>query len=135
MPLTFSELTDNTDNGDNINHGGDQICRNVTMGPCESTACVDLIDVFNIANDNEFHHQSFNVSLLPNTSRDSDDIGKLKVFTEVRECIRENDGKCDGFSICVLVFDHSWRAGASQPSHSFERIFLNFIGERELAKT
>ena len=101
MPLIFPESTDDTDNGDNINHSGDQICRNVTIGPCESTACVDLKDVFNIANDDEFHHQLlFNVSLLPNTSRDSDDIGKLEVFTE----IREDDGKCGGFSKSVLVF-------------------------------
>ena len=100
MPLTFPESTDDTDNGDDINHGGDQICRNVTMGPCESTACVDLKDVFNI----EFHLQSFNVSLLPNTSRDSDDIGKLKIFTEVREFeIREDDGKCGGFSKVLSV--------------------------------
>ncbi|CAI8013545.1 hypothetical protein GBAR_LOCUS8571, partial [Geodia barretti] len=81
----ISRSTDDTDNGDNIDHGGDQICRNVILDPCNTTACVDLKDVFNITDDNEYHLQSFNVSLLSNTSRDSEDIGILEVFTEVRE--------------------------------------------------
>ncbi|CAI8002455.1 hypothetical protein GBAR_LOCUS3398, partial [Geodia barretti] len=80
----ISRSTDGTDNGDNIDHGGDQICRNVILDPCNTTACVDLKDVFNITDDNEYHLQSFNVSLLSNTSRDSEDIGILEVFTEVR---------------------------------------------------
>ena len=102
--LSFPESTDITDNGDNIIHDEDQICRNVLLGPCNTTACVDLKDVFNITNDNQYHLQSFNVSLLSNTSRDSDDIGTLEVFTEVREFkIREDDGKCGGFSKVLSV--------------------------------
>ena len=46
-------------------HNETEICRNVTFEPCESMKCVDLKTVFSISDDEEFHIQNFNVSILP----------------------------------------------------------------------
>ena len=72
----------------------DQICRNVTIEPCSTTACIDLKDVFDITDDDEFHLQSFNISLLPDLS-----MGKVEVFTNVIEF--EDDRKSFIFHFCV----------------------------------
>ena len=64
MLITKFNERNGEDHG-NFVHNETEICRNVTFEPCESIKCVDLKTVFNISDDEEFHVQKFNISILP----------------------------------------------------------------------
>ncbi|CAI8041949.1 hypothetical protein GBAR_LOCUS23280, partial [Geodia barretti] len=74
--LSFTKNT-YTENGD-----GETILRDVTVDKCDNMTCVNLKAVFNIQNDEEFHFQLFNVSLLPNAET-VPQSGMFRVSTDV----------------------------------------------------
>ena len=75
-------------------HNETQICRNVPFEPCESIKCVDLKTVFSISDDEDFHIQKFNISILPLEEEDEKRYGgKVIVSEEVVEVEIDEDDR------------------------------------------
>ena len=84
----FAIYNEDTENGDD-----ETIFRDVTVDKCDNMTCVNLKAVFNIQNDEKFHFQLFNVSLLPNAET-VPQSGMFRVSTDVVMFeIRDDDCK------------------------------------------
>ena len=77
----------------NFVHNETEICRNVTFEPCESIKCVDLKTVFSVSDDEDFHIQKFNISILPLEEEVEERYGGKVVSGELVEVEIDEDDR------------------------------------------
>ena len=76
-------------------HNEAEICRNVTFEPCESIKCVDLKTVFSISDDEDFHIQKFNISILPLEEQVEERYGGRVIVSEEVVEVEIDEDDCE----------------------------------------